>query len=139
MNEYELEQAKKRMAAEKEAGYPQPDPASQPAPMPVNEEDEIIRKHVAAAALELEERKQLIANQREAEALTSEVNQIAAQLAEAQKFPSKHKAEIESLTAQLEGKQAQVDRLTRPATKDWRTSQNNTFEVVGGKIYQYGK
>jgi uncharacterized protein HemX len=125
---------------EREQGYPhQPDPATQPAPMLEDEERSILLKHVVDASREIEERKQLTANQREAEALTSEIGRIAAQLAEAQKFPSKYKAEIESLTAQLEGKQAQVDRLTQPATKDWRTSQNNTFEVVGGKIYQYGK
>jgi uncharacterized coiled-coil DUF342 family protein len=97
---------------------------------------EIVNKHAAAARAEIEAENRKSAEQKEAETLAREIDQIAAQLTPMFKQPSRYRAEIKQLNAQIETKQARYDLLTgKPEARDWRIAgnQSNQHYIVNGR------
>ena len=134
----EQAQEAQRQAAEAEAARIQEAKSTSLTGVTMNDEQrqiEIIERHARAAKAELEAEEKRSADEKAAQSLTREIETIAGQLIPLQRFPSKYRAEIDTLAAQLDAKQRELDALTgRVAPVDHRTTGNRNFQIFGGRI-----
>lgn len=125
--ETQAREAAEKVKAEQEA-------AQRAALMPDEETRAIVDKHVQAAQAEIAERQKLSAQERQAEALTAELEQLATRHEQLAINPSVHWDEIQKLSERIGEIETTLQGDQAPAYGKSPSPRGRTVYIVGDEI-----